>query len=649
LTDDAGDIVSLSTVGLPSFASVKNNGNGTGTITVTPGNNVGTFNVTLTASDDKGANASRQFTISVTDKDITSMYVNFNTTIPVGFPWNSFSSLPYAGRILTGLKADNDSATGISVTLVDGWESANDLGATTGDNTGIFPDNVMKTVFYESSTAVKRIRISGLNLPGAKYNLIFFASRLGGDNRTTNYTANGQTVSLNAANNVSNTVQINGLQPDANGVVEFTAQKATNSLFAYLGAMVIQSYIDNGTPLAPTNLVVVPKSKTSIGLTWNDKSAGEDGFEVYRSDSYSGPYTLAYTTAPNATSFTDQTLQSNKKYYYKVRAKLGPLFSDYSNTEGTATYSYSVFINFNRADNAPLPWNNTARVPEQGYEFVNLKSDQNTATGINMVIAKNFSGDNPDGMNTRNNSGIYPDNVLRSSWWVDKGSTAELRIKSLNRAMRYSFVFLGSRNGTGDRTSVYTINGKSVSLNASLNTTQTVQLDNVEPDENGEVLLTISMTEWSMFAYLNSMVIHSYQLAPKSADSSELPDTAPTSKAVLKQATIRTIADAGVVEKSMLSVVIPEVEIKGVKAYPNPFLEEITIAAEFKSAMPNVTVQVVDLMGRVVYRRTYVGVPGGRWSQQINLQGKANMPGVYIVQLLGQDNKRLGLVKLIKK
>ncbi|HTE25997.1 fibronectin type III domain-containing protein [Flavitalea sp.] len=649
LTDDAGDIITLKTLGLPSFASVTNNGNGTGTINVTPGNNIGSFNVTLTANDDKGASSSRQFTISVTDKDITSTYVNFNTTIPVGYPWNSFNSLPYAGRVLTGLKADNDSITGVSITLVDGWESANDLGATTGDNTGIYPDNVMKTVFYESSTAVKRIRISGLNVPGRKYNLIFFASRLGGDNRTTNYTANGQTVSLNAANNVANTVQINGLEPDVNGVIEFTAQKATNSLFAYLGALVIQSYIDNGTPLAPTNLAVVPKSKTSIGLTWNDKSAGENGFEVYRSETYGGTYSLVSTTGPNATSFVDPTLQANKKYYYKVRAKLQSLFSEFSNIDGTATYSYSVFINFNRTDNAPLPWNNTARVPEQGYEFANLKSDQNTSTGINMVIAKNFSGDNPDGMNTRNNSGIYPDNVLRSSWWVDKGSTAELRIKNLNRAMRYSFVFLGSRNGTGDRTSVYTINGKSVSLNASLNTSQTVQLDYVEPDENGEVLLTISMTEWSMFAYLNSLVIHSYQVAPKTTSPNEETTTGLATKPVLNQLIVSEIVNNEKAEPLKISAVIPEVEIKGVKAYPNPFLDEVTIAADFTANMKNVTVQVSDLTGRVVFRQTYADVFGGRWNQRINLQGKATMPGVYIVQLLGPDNKRLGVIKLIKK
>ncbi|RZK47226.1 MAG: T9SS type A sorting domain-containing protein, partial [Pedobacter sp.] len=648
LSDDAGDVVTLTNTGLPAFATITNNGDGTGTLRVIPQNSKGSFNVTLTATDDKGASTTRQFSIAVTDKDITSMYVNFNTTIPVGFPWNSFNSLPYAGRVLTNLRSDNDSATSISVTLIDAWESANDLGAVTGDNTGIYPDQVMKTVFYESTTAVKRIKISGLTAPNRKYNLIFFASRLGGDNRTTNYQSGGQTVSLNAANNVNNTVQINGLIPDATGSIEFTAQKATGSLFAYLGALVIQSYVDDGTPLAPTNLQVVPKSKTAIGLTWSDKSAGEQGFEIHRSETFGGTYSLVHTTAPNATSYVDQTLQANKTYYYKVRSKLSPLFSEFSNIAGTATYSYSVYMNFNRANNAALPWNNTARVPEQDFEFVNLKSEQNNPTGINIIIAKNFSGDNPDGMNTGNNSGVYPDAVLRSSWWVDKGSTAQLRIKNLNRAMRYSFVFLGSRNGSGDRTSVYTINGKSVSLNASMNTTQTVQLDYVEPDENGEVLLTVSMTEWAMFAYLNSMVIHSYKVA----EMVDNQDGQTINSSIIKtepRTVVMAPAEVMLKPESNVEVVEPELSLHGLSAFPNPFVSEVTIATQVSSPLSNVTIQVFDISGRIIHRQVVRDVPSGRWVQRISLNGKANNPGIYVIQLLGPDNRRLGSFKLIKK
>lgn len=86
-------------------------------------------------------------------------------------------------------------------------------------------------------------------------------------------------------------------------------------------------------------------------------------------------------------------------------------------------------------------------------------------------------------MITGNNSGVWPDNVLRSSWWVDIGVVSTLKISNLNQNLLYSFVFSGSRNGAGDRTCIYTINGKSVSLNASFNISQVVQIDDVKPGQ----------------------------------------------------------------------------------------------------------------------------------------------------------------------
>jgi hypothetical protein len=68
--------------------------------------------------------------------------------------------------------------------------------------------------------------------------------------------------------------------------------------------------------------------------------------------------------------------------------------------------------------------------------------------------------------------------------WVN----ARLRIDGLSQVSQYNFVFFGSRNGSGDRTSVYTIGAESVSLNAAYNTANTVQISGVKPDENGSCI-----------------------------------------------------------------------------------------------------------------------------------------------------------------
>ena len=514
VTDDADDIITLSSTGLPHFVTLVDNGDGTGVLNIDPQNSIGIFNnITITARDDKGATTSRSFRIVVRDV-FNSVYVNFSnsTNYPAPSPWNSFTSVPFQGKQLTNMIDDSETPTGINILQVTSWEGANDQGATTGLETGVFPDNVMKTVYYQSGDAPMVSRISGLNPVNTRYNLVFFASRLAGDIRNTVYTANGVSVTLNASNNTQNTVQINGLIPDANGVIEFTCAKAPGSPYAYLGAMVIQSYVDNGTPFAPSGLKALAKSKTSIELTWTDKSSDESGFQIWRAESFTGPYVLINTTAPNATSYVDATgLQTAKVYYYRVRGVKGDVLSEYTNIASTSTYLFSVFMNINRSNSAPSPWNNTSRAPEEGRVFSNLRNDLGNNSGLSMTIVQNFSGDNPSGMNTGNNSGIFPDNVLRSSWWVDAGVTSILKISNLNKTWTYSFVFTGSRNGGGDRTSIYTINGKSVSLNASFNTQNTVQIDDIKPDENGEVFLTVSLSQYAMFAYLNALVIHGYK------------------------------------------------------------------------------------------------------------------------------------------
>ena len=129
------------------------------------------------------------------------------------------------------------------------------------------------------------------------------------------------------------------------------------------------------------------------------------------------------------------------------------------------------------------------------------------------VIGNNFNGVNPYGTITGNNSGVYPDNVIRSTWWMGAGSTATLKIDGLSQAMAFNFVFFASRDGGGnyaDRTTVYSIGNQSVSLNAINNISQTVQLSNITADENGAVFININAGGASPYGYIGALVIQGY-------------------------------------------------------------------------------------------------------------------------------------------
>ncbi len=96
----------------------------------------------------------------------------------------------------------------------------------------------------------------------------------------------------------------------------------------------------NPKPDPAKNLTAIATSLTSIQLDWSENpNAGqnETGYEIYRSLTEGGPYTLLHITAPDVLSYLDQGLTSNTTYYYIVRAVSAFGAAAVSNEAGVAT------------------------------------------------------------------------------------------------------------------------------------------------------------------------------------------------------------------------------------------------------------------------------------------------------------------------
>ncbi len=76
----------------------------------------------------------------------------------------------------------------------------------------------------------------------------------------------------------------------------------------------------NTIPVFPTALQAGSLSETKIVLSWQDNSSNEEGFEILRSDNYSGNYKIIKIVGAGSTNCIDSLLTLDTDYWYRVRA-----------------------------------------------------------------------------------------------------------------------------------------------------------------------------------------------------------------------------------------------------------------------------------------------------------------------------------------
>ncbi len=630
-TDDSNDKIRLTATNLPDFASFTDNGNGTGTISIKPFvNSIGFYhNIMVTATDNSDSSRSTSFDLSVTDKNITSVYINFTNTDLAPTPWNNFAGKPSANKKLTKLIDDSNNTTGISVTLLDAFKSVVSIGMNPGNGKGIYSETVMRSGENETSANTKRIQVSGLD-PSKKYNFVFFNSRDNGVSSLTNFTINGQTVSLEASYNLEKTVQINNVIPTADGQVIINVAKDSKAVSAMINAMIIQIINTSVSPSSPADLKVTNVSRSAASLIWADRSSDETGYEVWRATE-SGSYSKIATLNANATSYNDANLNPNTTFYYTVRAVKNGTYSDYSNVAKATTYAYAVYVNFTNSNIASAPWNNTETPPQANYMWHNFFNESSAPTGLGMQQLTDFAGLYSAGMNTGNNSGIVPDKVMTDSYGLFPGQSASIKITGLNLSMAYNFTFFASSNIKGDLTTSYTINNKTVFLNTSLNTNGTVSMYDVIPDENGEAIITIAPgTATSELGLIGGLIIQAF--TPSIAITPQPTNITQTKNTQITNARLTNLDES----------------ITGAKisAFPNPFIEHFTLLIP-ASVKQKVLIKVYDMSGKLLYQKE-AEIEKGDNLIKIQASQKLSTSGVYLVNVYYEQEHIIKTLKLVK-
>ncbi|MCC6906539.1 MAG: preprotein translocase subunit SecG [Phycisphaerales bacterium] len=97
-------------------------------------------------------------------------------------------------------------------------------------------------------------------------------------------------------------------------------------------------------PDPPSNLAVTIISPTEARLTWKDNSKNETGFFIERSEDGLTGWTEIGNVDAEAITFTDQNLEPESTYFYRVSAR---------NTEGPSTATEAINITLPAAEAQP--------------------------------------------------------------------------------------------------------------------------------------------------------------------------------------------------------------------------------------------------------------------------------------------------------
>ena len=447
-------------------------------------------------------------------------------------------------------------------------------------------------------------------------------------------TSGSQSDTIDSRYNSHKLGTLNGLTPDANGYITIVMQGLDGIM--YVNGIVLEEFSPSLEILAPVHLYAEAINKTSARIIWTDRSWNEDlngGFILERANDkdFSTGF-VQFALGRNKDFYVDNSLQPNKQYFYRVRAKSGAVLSEYSNVSRIVTPSNIVYVNFNfQGPNGPAPWNNLQLSPELLITVPNLKSETGVNTGINLGIELPFNGENTAGKQV-GNTGFAPDGVLAASYWIDNTQLSRVKLSGLSHAKRYRIGFFGSMSDNGwfkgNYTASYTIGDRTVYLNSWDNSTKIVYIDDVKANESGEVFLDFSTTNAAAWGFNGGLLIESYDDYGEEGGIS--------------------ILSNGV--ESLSSRVSEGLEKMQVNVYPNPFIDNVQIEFNNESASNLINVDVYDLSGKLVHREAYKNLPAGMNTLRLSLGENKLGTGIYMVNLKvnGKTEHSTKLVKTNK-
>jgi subtilisin family serine protease len=377
-------------------------------------------------------------------------------------------------------------------------------------------------------------------------------------------------------------------------------------------------------PAAATNLNATPISSSEVRLNWVDNSTTEIGYEIYRSMSATGAFTLLdRVQRNNATTYTDVTAVFGVPNFYQVRAYRDRTLNEFSFMSNTANAT-PIFpapvlsVSFVGTDRIGLEWiDNT---PDETGVVIERTTRAENINGVLTPLAFDVIGTVGAGVTSFTNTGLSRGTVYYYRVRAIKGTLSSAFSNIVNGTTR-----IGAPSNVG-------LNLKGTAGNGLVRLNWTAVAD---PDVVFEVyyfsetkintLAATVTTTTAVITGLENGVDHWFRI-----------------KAVSKASGLKSdYSNTVELRPSIVLGTDDNLTSQGFEIYPNPTSSEFTL--KLSQTTKPVSVTVVSVTGQVVHAQKFNEFGG---SETISLGAISS--GVYVVRVEtenGSYQKRLQVVK----
>ncbi|AHM62880.1 PA14 domain-containing protein [Flammeovirgaceae bacterium 311] len=140
-----------------------------------------------------------------------------------------------------------------------------------------------------------------------------------------------------------------------------------------------------GVLSSPKRLTIGSVSETVLHLSWTDRSTTETGFELYRSRTPEGPWTLTAQLLANTTTFQDTNLNPYTRYFYAIRSV---------NEDGGSTYLNGSGKTHADALAPGIPARLSVAKTSRSTISLNWQAAADNATGPDLILYEIYANSN---------------------------------------------------------------------------------------------------------------------------------------------------------------------------------------------------------------------------------------------------------------